>query len=61
MRNAVQYCTIPIGILLGGYLADYVFEPFMQSYNQYAKILQILVGTGKGSRMAYLKYNQVKI
>jgi DHA3 family macrolide efflux protein-like MFS transporter len=54
VRNAVQYCTIPIGILLGGYLADYVFEPFMQSHNQYAKIFQILVGTGKGSGMAVM-------
>lgn len=31
VRNAIQYCTIPFGILLDGYLADYVFEPFMRS------------------------------
>ena len=29
-RNALQYCSIPAGLLLGGWLADYVFEPFMQ-------------------------------
>jgi hypothetical protein len=54
VRNAIQYCTIPVGILLGGYLADYVFEPFMKSNNQYAKLLQMLVGTGKGSGMAVM-------
>lgn len=31
VRNALQYCTIPMGILLSGYLADYVFEPFMKN------------------------------
>lgn len=24
VRNAIQYSTIPFGILLGGYLADYI-------------------------------------
>ncbi|HBI72802.1 MAG TPA: MFS transporter, partial [Lachnospiraceae bacterium] len=24
IRNAIQFSTIPVGILLGGYLADYV-------------------------------------
>ena len=31
VRNAIQYSTIPVGIILGGYLADYVLEPFMRS------------------------------
>ena len=31
VRNAIQYWTIPTGILLGGFLADYVFEPFMRT------------------------------
>lgn len=54
VRNAVQYCTIPVGILLGGYLADYVFEPFMMSDSVYAEYLQRLVGTGAGSGMAVM-------
>lgn len=49
MRNAVQYATIPIGILLGGLLADYVFEPFMKSVNPISLFLQKLVGTGAGA------------
>lgn len=54
VRNALQFSTIPIGILWGGFLADYVFEPFMQTENALAKILQILVGTGAGSGMALM-------
>jgi MFS transporter, DHA3 family, macrolide efflux protein len=54
VRNAVQYCTIPIGILLGGALADYVFEPFMLSKNKLALLLQKVVGTGTGSGMAVM-------
>ena len=33
VRNTIQFCTIPIGILLGGFFADYIFEPFMKSGN----------------------------
>lgn len=52
VRNAVQYGTIPAAILLGGFLAEYVFEPFVQANNIIAVVLQALVGTGKGSGMA---------
>lgn len=52
VRNAIQYATIPIGILFGGYLADYVFEPFMRSERPAALFLQRLVGEGAGSGMA---------
>lgn len=54
VRNAVQYCTIPIGVLLGGALADYIFEPFMLSDNKLALLLQEIVGTGPGSGMAVM-------
>lgn len=52
VRNAIQYSTIPIGILLGGYLADYVFEPFLQSETGFAALLQYVVGNSAGSGMA---------
>jgi len=52
VRNAIQYSTIPLGLLLGGFLADYVFEPFMQMDNRLAEVLHILVGEGAGSGMA---------
>lgn len=54
VRNAVQYCAIPAGILLGGFLADYVFEPFMNSGNAFALCLQKIVGSGAGSGMAVM-------
>lgn len=54
VRNAIQFSTIPIGILLGGILADYVFEPFMLTQNSVAKILQTIVGNGAGSGMAVM-------
>lgn len=53
-RNAIQYSTIPVGILLGGYLADYVFEPFMASNSAIAVFLHRLVGNGTGSGMAVM-------
>lgn len=54
VRNAVQYATIPIGILLGGFLADYIFEPFMQTDTALVLFFQKLVGTGAGSGMALM-------
>lgn len=51
-RNAIQYSTIPIGIILGGYLADYVFEPFMISGHKSAGMLGTIVGNRAGSGMA---------
>lgn len=52
VRNAIQYSTIPIGIILGGYLADHVFEPFMSSESGLAELLKQIVGNGPGSGMA---------
>ena len=54
LRNAIQYSTIPAGILLGGYLADYVYEPFMKSDHLVAGLLHKVVGTGAGSGMAVM-------
>ena len=54
VRNALQFGTIPFGILLGGFLAEYIFEPFMQSNVALAEVLQILVGSEKGSGMAVM-------
>jgi len=54
VRNALQYFTIPIGTLLGGALADYIFEPFMKTENQLSNILHNMVGSGSGSGMAVM-------
>ncbi len=54
IRNGVQYSTIPVGILSGGYLADFIFEPFMASNQWIACLLQRVVGNGAGSGMAVM-------
>lgn len=54
VRNALQFSTIPLGILLGGFLADYVFEPFMKTENSITAVLHVLVGNGAGSGMAVM-------
>lgn len=54
VRNAVQYSTIPIAILLGGFIADYIFEPFMTGGSGLAKICSYIVGSGTGSGMALM-------
>jgi MFS family permease len=53
-RDTLQYFTIPIGLFLGGFLADYVFEPFMRNASPVAEFLARLVGTGVGSGMAVM-------
>lgn len=52
--NALQTSTIPIGLLLGGVLADRVFEPAMASGTPLARSLSYIVGTGPGSGMAVM-------
>ncbi len=54
VRNAIQFSSIPLGILLGGLLADYVFEPFMLMENSVTLFLRMLVGEGQGSGMAVM-------
>lgn len=54
VRNAIQFGSIPLGILLGGLLADYVFEPFMRTQGPAVLALQRLVGKGAGSGMAVM-------
>lgn len=54
VRNSLQFFTIPVGILLGGFLADYVFEPFMQAESGAAEIFRRIVGGGTGSGMALM-------
>jgi predicted MFS family arabinose efflux permease len=53
-RDTIQYCTIPLGLFLGGYLADNVFEPFMAGSSNLSQFLSCLVGSGKGAGMAVM-------
>lgn len=52
-RNTLQFFTIPVGYFLGGWLVDYVFEPFMAAQRPQSLLL-FLFGEGKGSGAALL-------
>jgi MFS family permease len=51
-REMVQVASQPIGYLLGGLLADHIFEPAMMSQGWFSGIFSSLVGTGPGTGMA---------
>lgn len=52
-RNTLQFFTIPVGYFLGGWLVDYVFEPFIAAQRPQSLFL-FLFGEGKGSGAALL-------
>ena len=51
-RNMLQFFTIPLGYLAGGFLVDSVFEPFVA--DGVSTFFNQLFGTGKGSGAAFL-------
>lgn len=53
VRNTLQFFTIPIGYVVGGFLVDRVFEPLMAAQGT-GSALTVLFGTGKGSGAACL-------
>ena len=48
-KSTLQNFTIPPALLLGGLLADTVFEPFMMGNSPAQQVLSGLFGTGKGA------------
>ena len=53
----MQNCTIPLGLFLGGILADYVIEPFMMTDSPMQKILSHFFGSGNGSGIAVMFFS----
>lgn len=53
-RDTIQYSTIPLGLFLGGVLADYVFEPLMMGASPLQRLMAPLVGTSKGAGIALM-------
>lgn len=52
-RNTFQFFTIPIGLFLGGFAVDRIFEPLMQHHGDFG-MLTALFGSGKGSGAAMM-------
>ncbi|EPR13416.1 MFS transporter [Ruminiclostridium papyrosolvens] len=53
VRNTLQFFTIPLGYLCGGFFVDRVFEPFMAGQSM-SSLWVTLFGSGKGSGAALL-------
>ena len=53
-RDTIQYSTIPVGLFLGGVLADHVFEPYMATASPFQSVLTILFGAEKGAGIAVM-------
>jgi hypothetical protein len=51
-REMVQVASQPIGYLVGGLMADRLFEPAMLSNGWFSALFGWLVGTGHGAGMA---------
>ena len=56
-KDTLQNCTIPLGLFLGGILADYVIEPFMTIDSPMQKILSYFFGSGNGSGIAVMFFS----
>lgn len=53
-KDTLQNGTIPLGLFLGGLLADGVFEPFMQADSPLQRLLARCFGSGSGSGIAVI-------
>lgn len=54
ISQAVRGLTMPPGYLIGGLLADFIFEPLLSSGGMVARTFGGLVGTGPGSGMGLM-------
>lgn len=54
-RNTLQFFTIPIGLFLGGFMVDNIFEPFMAKHSD-SSFLKALFGSGLGSGAAVVMF-----
>ncbi len=52
-RNTLQFFTIPLGLMFGGFMVDEVCEPLMKNGG---RILAFLFGNGKGSGAALMLF-----
>ena len=53
-KDTLSNCTIPLGLFLGGVLADYIFEPLMATEGTVQSALATVFGTGGGAGIAVM-------
>ena len=53
-HDTIKNCTNPLGLLMSGYLADYVFEPFMKTKSPLQSVLSRFFGSGSGCGIALM-------
>lgn len=53
-KDTIQNCAIPLGLFMGGILADYVFEPFMARSSTVQQALSVFFGSGNGAGIAVM-------
>ena len=53
-KDTLQNGAIPLGLFLGGVLADRVFEPYMAAESPVQRLLAPIFGTGKGAGIAVI-------
>ena len=53
-HDTLKNCTNPLGLLMSGYLADYVFEPFMKTETPLQSFLSCFFRSGSGSGRALM-------
>lgn len=54
VRRLIAQVTSPLGLLIAGPLADFVFEPAMRTDNMLSDLFGGLIGVGPGSGMALM-------
>lgn len=52
VKNAASFCIVAPAVILGGYLADNIFEPMMKTTLPIANAVSLITGGGNGSGMA---------
>ena len=54
VKNAMKFIAIPLGILLGGALSEYCFEPFVAGGSTFSSFMIRLLGDTEGTGMAIM-------
>lgn len=49
LQGMITQALTPLGFLMGGMLADYIFEPFMKKMSLHKNMITFLVGRQSGS------------